>query len=225
MVFRRSFLILALALASCVSTGPSTKPNEKEWKALTAEHQVIREIRTSSPRAADKPTRREQIEVQLETHKKIEPLLVPFLQKLKEYYERTGDPRAATLYADERVTMGDEYYGILARYDRAVSMYQGALAIDPSHAVAKERLAAAEARRFVSMDLFASVKTSMTEDQVRKILGQPREDWIKQVIQKNRVYSVWIYPKNDGGASAVYFDGGLVYHTNWNAAPAKPEAR
>lgn len=189
------------------------------------DYETIRQIRASAPRATDKPSRREQIEIQLETHKKLEPLLVPFLQKVKEYYERTGDPRAATLYADERVTMGDEYFDILARYDRAVSMYQGALAIDPNHARAKERLVQAEARRFVSMDLFATVKQGMKEDQVRRILGQPREDWIKQVVQKSRVYSVWIYPKNDGGASAVYFDGGVVYHTNWNAAPAKQEAR
>ena len=50
------------------------------------------------------------------------------------------------------------------------------------------------------------------------LVGLPREDWIKQVVQNNRVYSVWIYPKEDGGASAIYFDNGIVYHTNWNAA-------
>lgn len=225
MFFRSLLLLCALLAASCVSSGPPTKPNEREWRALTAEYDSIRQIRASAPRAIGKPSRREQIEVQLETHKKLEPLLVPFLQNVKEYYERTGDPRAAAIYADERVVMGDEYFDILARYDRAVMMYKGALAIDPNHARARERLAQAEARRFVSMDLFASVKQGMSEDQVRRLLGQPREDWIKQVVQKKRVYSVWIYPKNDGGASAVYFDGGVVYHTNWNAAPAKQQAR
>src|SRR5436190_384603 len=52
----------------------------------------------------------------------------------------------------------------------------------------------------------------------RRIVGFPREDWIKQVVQNGRVYAVWIYPKADGGASAIYFDNGVVYHTNWNAA-------
>jgi len=56
------------------------------------------------------------------------------------------------------------------------------------------------------------------------MLVTTREDWIKQVIQKNRAYSVWIYPKRDGGASAIYFDNGVVYHTNWNAAPASSQA-
>ena len=70
---------------------------------------------------------------------------------------------------------------------------------------------------------FATVKTGMKEEEVRRIVGVPREDWIKQVVQNKRVYSVWIYPKADGGASAVYFDNGVVYHTNWNASapPAK----
>jgi len=64
----------------------------------------------------------------------------------------------------------------------------------------------------------------MKEDEVRGIVGLPREDWIKQVVQNGRVYSVWIYPKSDGGATAIYFDNGVVYHTNWNAAapPAPP---
>jgi len=65
---------------------------------------------------------------------------------------------------------------------------------------------------------FAGVKTGMKELEVRALVGLPREDWIKQVVQNNRVYSVWIYPKQDGGASAIYFDNGAVYHTNWNAA-------
>ena len=54
-------------------------------------------------------------------------------------------------------------------------------------------------------------------------MGLPREDWIKQVVQNNRIFSVWIYPKSDAGAAAIYFDNGVVYHTNWNAA-APPAA-
>ena len=73
------------------------------------------------------------------------------------------------------------------------------------------------------MASFAAVKNGMKEDDVRRMVGLPREDWIKQVVQNNRVYSVWIYPKEDGGASAIYFDNGVVYHTNWNAA-APPAA-
>ena len=109
------------------------------------------------------------------------------------------------------------------RYDKAIALYREALEFDPASADATARIALAEQRRYVNMTSFAAVKTGMKEEDVRRLVGVPREDWIKQVVQNKRVYSVWIYPKADGGASAVYFDNGIVYHTNWNAAapPAK----
>lgn len=166
-------------------------------------------------------SRKEQIETLLETHKKIEPTYVAFLEKLKDYLDRTGDPRAAALYANERIRLGDHYMYVLARYDRAIAMYQSALAIDPQSDAARQRLELAQARRFVALDAFSQVRSGMSEDDVRRLLGMPREDWIKQVVQKGRIYSVWIFSKRDGGASAVYFENGVVYHTNWNAAPPK----
>ena len=138
--------------------------------------------------------------------------------QLREYHDRTRDPRAAPILAREKIIVGDDYMNLLARYDRAIDFYRAALEIDPSSEEAKQKLTLAERRRYVSMSAFASVKGGMKEQEVRALIGIPREDWIKQVVQNNRVYSVWIYPKSDGGASAVYFDNGVVYHTNWNAA-------
>jgi hypothetical protein len=113
---------------------------------------------------------------------------------------------------------------VLSRYDRAIEFYRQALQFDGANAEAQSKIATAEQRRYVSMSSFANVKSGMKEEDVRKLVGLPREDWIKQVVQNTRVYSVWIYPKQDGGASAVYFDNGVVYHTNWNAA-APPAAQ
>ena len=158
------------------------------------------------------------IETALSNLQKLQPTWNAFDVKITDYYERTKDPRAATLMAREKILMGDEFMGVLSRYDRAIDYYRGALAIDPENADAKARIAVAESRRFVPMASFANVKSGMKEDDVRGLVGLPREDWIKQVVQNNRVYSVWIYPKADGGAAAVYFDNGVVYHTNWNAA-------
>jgi hypothetical protein len=220
-----SLIALAIFVSGCMSSAPPTRPNEREWSALSAQYDAIEQIRKSAPNYAEKPTRREQIEVFLETNKKVETLYAPFMARLQEYAERTDDPRASRLFSNEKIRMGDVYLNVLSRYDNAVTMYQNALAVDPSNNVAQERLALAQSKRFVSMDRFGQVRQGMTEDQVRGILGQPREDWIKQVVQRTRVYSVWIYPKQDGGASAVYFDAGVVYHTNWNAAPSKSEAR
>lgn len=217
-----SALLLMLA-AACASAGPPTQPNDREWNLLMADYQWIQALRAGEKAPPVNATRREEIEIALENHQKLEPAYFAFVEKLKEYGNRTGDPRAARLLANEKIIIGDEYMNVLSRYDKAIESYREAMQIDPSNQDAARRISAAEQRRFVSMNAFAGVKSGMTEADVRRLVGLPREDWIKQVVQNRRVYSVWIYPKADGGASAVYFDNGVVYHTNWNAA-APPAA-
>jgi tetratricopeptide (TPR) repeat protein len=210
-------VILALASA-CATPGPVTKPNEREWNLLVADYQWLQTLRTSQKQPPVNAPRKQQLEVLIDNHNKIEQTLVVFMDKLREYYDRTGDSRAGVLLAREKVLIGDEYMNVLSRYDRAMEFYRSALQYDPTNPDAAKRLADAEKRRFVQLEAFSLVRTGMKEDDVRKAVGLPREDWIKQVVQKNRLYSVWIYPKSDGGAAAIYFDNGAVYHTNWNAA-------
>lgn len=221
---RRFLPIAIIILTACVSAGPPTRPNEREWSTLMKEYEWIQTLRAAQREAPAASPRKEQIETRLENHRKIEPTLVAFTDKLREYLDRTGDRRAAVVLAKEKIAIGDDYMNLLSRFDRAIDFYRQALELDPSSEEAKQKLALAERRRFVSMNAFASVKQGMREQEVRSLIGLPREDWIKQVVQNSRVYSVWIYPKSDGGASAVYFDNGLVYHTNWNAA-APPQAQ
>ena len=216
-------LVLLIVLASC-ATAPSNQPTDKEWNALTNDYQWIETLRRAQTVPPPTAPRKQQIEILLENHRKIEPTYVAFIDKVREYYERTADPRAAKLLAREKVILGDEYLAYMSRYDRALEFYHAALQLDPTNADVQQRITMAEERRFVSMNSFAAVKNGMKEDDVRKLVGLPREDWIKQVVQNSRVYAVWIYPKADGGASAIYFDNGVVYHTNWNAAAPQPQA-
>ena len=211
-------LSVALILCSCVSSGPPTQPNDKEWNLLTADYQWLQTLRSAQPVPPPTAARKQQIEILISNHDKIAPAYNAFMDKLKEYYGRTADPRAAAVLSREKVILGDEYMNYLSRYDAALKEYREALQYNPANAEANQRIVQAEKRRFVSMGAFANVKSGMKEDDVRKLVGLPREDWIKQVVQNNRVFSVWIYPKEDGGASAIYFDNGVVYHTNWNAA-------
>lgn len=215
---------LIFLLVSCVSSGPSTQPNDREWNLLTADYTWLETLRKAQPVPPADAPRKQQIEILLENHRKIEPVYVGYMDKLREYYERTGDSRAAALLAREKIAIGDEYMNVLSRYDRALDFYRSGLRFDPNSVEAKRRIEIAEQRRFVSMGAFAAVKNGMKEEDVRRLVGLPREDWIKQVVQNNRVYSVWIYPKSDGGASAIYFDNGVVYHTNWNAAAPQQQA-
>jgi tetratricopeptide (TPR) repeat protein len=223
MVRRPVAALILLLFAACASSGPPSVPNDREWNAIKAEYQKLDMLRKTAPFPAAEMPRRQQIELVLENQKKLSPVYQPFFGKLKEYFERTGDQRAARLYASEKIRIGDDYMFVLARYDSAIALYESALSLDADNAPARERLAQARARRYVTMEVFAAIHQGMKEREIRKLVGMPREDWIKQVAQKGRLYSVWIYPKEDGGASAIYFDNGVVYHTNWNAAlpPAK----
>jgi tetratricopeptide (TPR) repeat protein len=216
---RRLAVVLLLVFAVPLAAALPTRPSSREWNALQAEYGELDASRKAAPQPSPAATRKEQIEIALQALKKLEPLYVAFQEKLLEYYERTGDRRAAELYAAEKIRLGDIYATVLSRYDKAISMYRNALAIDPTNEQAKQRLAVAESRRFAAIDAFASVRGGMKEAAVRALVGMPPEDWIKQVVQNKHAYSVWIYPKRDGGAAAIYFDGGVVYHTNWNAAP------
>lgn len=219
---RRLLLPLLLIVTACASQGPLNRPNDREWNLLLADYQWIQTLRAAQKAPPAGATRKQEIEIALDNIRKIEPTYQAFTDKVTEYYKRTGDSRAAALLAGEKIYIGDEYLNVLSRYDKAIASYRDALQIDPANQDAVQRIAKAEERRFVTMTSFASLKTGMTEQEVRNLIGLPREDWIKQVVQNSRVYSVWIYPKADGGASAVYFDNGVVYHTNWNAAAPPP---
>jgi len=211
-------LLASFLLASCTTAGPPRQPNESEWSHLSADYAFIDAQRQAQPVPPPTAPRKQIIEAVLDNHRKLEPAYLPFMERLKEYYDRTGDPRAASMLAREKVILGDEYLSVLSRYDKALEFYRAAAQLDPTSTDVKQRIEFAESHRYVAMNNFAAVKVGMKEDEVRVLVGLPREDWIKQVVQNNRVYSVWIYPKADGGASAIYFDNGVVYHTNWNAA-------
>ena len=220
---RRVPLLLFFVLVSCAS-GPPTQPNDREWGQIMGDYNWIQSVRKAQPAPPANASRKQMIEAALETQRKLEPNYQAFIDRVKEYNDRTHDPRAAKLLAEEKIMMGDQYMNLLSRYDKALEFYRAAVQLDPMNQEANQRIATAESRRYVSISAFANVHQGMAEDDVRKLIGLPREDWIKQVVQNGRVYSVWIYPKSDGGASAVYFDNGVVYHTNWNAA-APPAAR
>ncbi|HEY0160914.1 MAG TPA: tetratricopeptide repeat protein [Thermoanaerobaculia bacterium] len=219
--------LLLLAIVACAPAGPPPGPSDREWALLTADFQWLETMRKAQRQPAVNASRKERIELLLENHKKLEPSYVAFIDKLRDYHDRTADPRAAQLLAREKIMLGDEYMTVLSRYDKAIDLYREALELQPDSVEAQQRIATAEQRRYVSMTAFANVKTGMKEEAVQSLVGLPREDWIKQVVQNKRVYSVWIYPKADGGASAIYFDNGIVYHTNWNAAapPSSAAAR
>ena len=62
-----------------------------------ADYQWIMTLRDAQKKPAVNASRKEQIETRLENNKKLEATYVVFIDKVREYHERTSDPRAATL--------------------------------------------------------------------------------------------------------------------------------
>src|SRR5438874_1310718 len=156
---RRVSLLLVLTLA-CAS-GPPTQPNDREWGDLMREYAWIESVRKAQPAAAPNASRKQMIEVALENHRKLEPTYVAFIDKAKEYLDRTRDPRAGKLLAREKMIMGDEYMELLSRYDKALEFYRAAVQLDPTNPDAHQRIAIAESRRFVAMTAFSMVRVGM----------------------------------------------------------------
>lgn len=214
----KQFVILAALLALLAPGAPAG--DSEEWSAIEGDYDWLQTLRNANVVPGPPASRKARIEAWLASERKLEPVYGRFIERLEAYYEATGDPRAAALFAAEKIRMGDAYMDLLSRYDRAISMYRAALEIEPGNEDARTKLSLAQKRQFVDPVVFERVANGMKESDVEQILGLPREDWIRQKIEPGHVYSVWIYPRNDGGAAAVYFDGGVVYHRNWDASPA-----
>lgn len=213
-------LLLAIAMLALLTSSAAATSDSREWEAIEADYEWLQTLRNANRVPGPTVSRKERIEAWLAGERKLEPVYGRFIERLETYYSQTGDPRAAELFAGEKIRLGDSYMNILSRYDRAANMYRAALQIDPGNQEAQARLELAESRRFIDPSRFELVQDGMSEPEVERILGLPREDWIRQKIEPGHVYSVWIYPRSDGGAAAIYFDGGVVYHRNWDASPA-----
>src|SRR5256885_15572292 len=106
MTRRAPLIALAFLLVACSATsGPAKQPNDREWNLLTADYAWIDTLRKAQPAPPAGATRKQQIEVVLDSDRKLEPTYRAFMDKLTEYYERTGDPRAAQVMAREKIVM------------------------------------------------------------------------------------------------------------------------
>jgi tetratricopeptide (TPR) repeat protein len=152
----------------------------------------------------------------------------------------TGRQQAAIrMKSDEDLLLAREFIDQGGDYQRAIEIYQEALAIDPGYARLEEELAKARARRYTTREAFAQLKKGMSQDEVRGLLGPPNLHSVRDYPARGVVG--WFYPKDaSGAAAAVWFaksngsDGGYaVYLFDFDAlqpqapgqspgAPAEP---
>lgn len=127
---------------------------------------------------------------------------------------------AIRMKSAEDMVLATEYIEKGGDYRRAIDIYQNALAVDPDNEELKTALAMAEEMRFMTEERFAQVKKGMSETEVRDLLGSVNLRNIRDYASEGRDVIAWFYPREDGGAAAVWFrpkDGeNSVYQLNYS---------
>jgi hypothetical protein len=127
---------------------------------------------------------------------------------------------AIRMKSDEDILLGRVFIEQGGDFQRAIEIYEGALGLDPTYEPLRNALEEARARRYVSREAFDGVKERMSDEEVRKLLGQPNLHNIREYDEHGVVG--WFYPKDETGAAAgVWFarEGGAlrVYKLDFDA--------
>ncbi len=135
---------------------------------------------------------------------------------------------AIRMKSDEDIRLARQFVAQGGDYQRAIDICKEALAVDPGNPRLREELARAQARRYMTRQVFAAVKEGMGQDEVRNLLGQPNLHNMR--TYPNHDVVGWFYPKDESGAAAaVWFhdegDRYTVYLLDFNALqPRSPTA-
>lgn len=145
--------------------------------------------------------------------KEVDDLAEDFNRRLVEYVnahassgETPGERQLAAIRmkSDEDILLAREYIEQAGDYRRAIEIYETALAADPENPRLKTELETAKARRYVTRERFALVQEGMTQDEVRRLLGPPNLQDVRDYPERG--VAAWFYPKDaSGAAAAVWF--------------------
>src|SRR6185295_4433950 len=112
-----------------------------------------------------------------------EALTAEFNRRLAEFINADppvqGEPlserqqAAVRLKSDEDIRLAHQFIAQGGDYQRAIDIYKEALLVDPGNRRLRLELAQAQARRYMTREVFAQVKEGMDQEQVRQLLGQP----------------------------------------------------
>jgi len=106
--------------------------------------------------------------------------------------------------SDEDIAVAQEYVDLGGDYRRAVEILETAQGVDPDNPRLEAELEKHKAMRFATKERFDQVKRGMTQEEVRAILGQVNLRNVRDYPERKVV--AWFYPKEGGGAGAVFFE-------------------
>ncbi|HEV8577965.1 MAG TPA: tetratricopeptide repeat protein [Thermoanaerobaculia bacterium] len=111
---------------------------------------------------------------------------------------------AIRMKSDEDIRLARQFIAEAGDYQRAIDIFKEALLVDPGNPQLRQELARAQARRYMTAETFAQVKEGMSQEEVRRLLGQPNLHNVREYPERHVVG--WFYPKDaSGAAAAVWF--------------------
>jgi len=132
---------------------------------------------------------------------------------------------AIRMKSSEDMLIATEFIEKGGNYKRAIDIYEQSMLLDPDNPDLQAALASAQELRFMTKERLAEVKKKMSQDEVRDLLGPVNLNFIKEYA--DRGVTAWFYPREDGGAAAVFFEkrkGDLqVYEVNYDATKPPEE--
>ncbi len=143
---------------------------------------------------------------------------------LNEFPDDPMTDKALMIYSEEALVTAGDHVKNAGDFKKAIEIlstaknYYESLGKEP-YAKLNEAIARYEDLRNINQERFDKVKKGMTMDEVSEVAGPAYYGNRRE--EKGAV--MWLYPRRDGGAAAIYFrkNSGKVYAKNWNAVKPK----
>jgi hypothetical protein len=206
-----------------------------EWEAIEREHAELENLRTQLRAARDKksPFAPELDNMVGDATDRFLARLVAFINQhagSQDGIQTEAPPelaKAIRIKSAEDLLLAREYVDRGGDYAKAIDILSSARSVDPANKELEAAQAEAERLRFMDPERFGRIEKGMTEDEVRGELGQVQPQNIRQPAPGQ---VVWLYPRQDAAAAAVFFRAGAegvlqVEETDFEAiAPAADRA-
>jgi hypothetical protein len=226
----RTLVVTALVVASSLACGrsdgdPSAAARADEWGAIEREHAALEDLRSRLAAVEDGGL---AAEVDQSTERFLERL-VAFINHHAGAQSGGSAPELAgalRLKSAEDVLLAREYIERGGDYAKAIDILESAKLVDPGNAELEAELYEAKRLRYMDPERFARVEKGMSEEDVRRELGQVKPQNVREYEEGGGTV-VWFYPKPGGAAAAVYFRRGegqlRVFDANFDAVPSAAE--
>jgi len=248
-----ALLVGAGLVLACGPSEEEVKTNARaeEWSAIESDRAALNELRSQlaaarddtadaaaaappvAGEAEDAPSAEAQQERQIqarvdESTDRFLERLVTFINEYAGFQGEEPPPEVASairMKSAEDQILAREYIERGGDYAKAIDILQSAKVVDPENEELAAALAEAERLRYMDEERFSRVKKGMTEQEVRRELGQVKHQNIRK-YEDGKVIA-WFYPRQAGAAAAVFYrprDGQFkVDSVNFDAVKSSAE--